>query len=148
MRPYRKRLATMSAARRLAKSWPWAESIKSFCFVLGGNDVLVKDRIAVVSGQEKPATNGRREKPERKDRDTRMTSGFAYCAIGFLALVCYSCCLHGDFVHDDLMAIVKNPDVRSESSIVELWTHDFWGQKMSSNLSHKSYRPLTVLTFR
>lgn len=144
----RSKLVTMSSTKRLPKSWLWTESIKSFCFALGGNDVRRRDRFIAVSGQEKLPTNGPSEKPDRKERATRMASGFAYCAIGFLALACYSNCLHSDFVHDDIMAIVKNPDVKTESSILELWTHDFWGQKMCSNLSHKSYRPLTILTFR
>ncbi|CAJ0968531.1 unnamed protein product [Ranitomeya imitator] len=39
-------------------------------------------------------------------------------------------------------------DLRGETTFGDLWLHDFWGTKLSSNASHKSYRPLTVLTFR
>lgn len=62
--------------------------------------------------------------------------------------------LGGDFVHDDLSAVRYNEDVtasdadgsgRSKSSI---WSNDFWGTALSDVKSHKSYRPLTVLSFR
>lgn len=82
----------------------------------------------------------------RLDHD--VVSGVFYVGVGLLAVGCYANGLRGEFVHDDVMAIVKNPDVRAESSVGELWSHDFWGQKMSSDVSHKSYRPLTVMTFR
>lgn len=53
-----------------------------------------------------------------------------------------------EFVHDDVVAILRNPDVRPSSPWKNLLLDDFWGTPMSSTLSHKSYRPLTVLTFR
>lgn len=43
---------------------------------------------------------------------------------------------------------VKNEDVHGSSPISSLFAHDFWGQDISSASSHKSYRPLTVLTYR
>lgn len=55
--------------------------------------------------------------------------------------------LKGDFVFDDSEAIVKNEAVKSKSWLYPFYT-DFWGTNISSNLSHKSYRPLTVWTFR
>lgn len=39
-------------------------------------------------------------------------------------------------------------DLRAETPLGDLWHHDFWGNQLSSNTSHKSYRPLTVLVFR
>ena len=62
--------------------------------------------------------------------------------------VCYTNSISGDLVHDDIFAIVDNEDVRPSSSLKELFSNDFWGTAMSSNISHKSYRPLSVLTFR
>ena len=54
-----------------------------------------------------------------------------------------------DLVFDDVSAIVKNADVRpDEVSVWSLFVHDYWGSPISSDISHKSYRPLTVLTFR
>ncbi|CAL4094787.1 unnamed protein product, partial [Meganyctiphanes norvegica] len=54
----------------------------------------------------------------------------------------------GDFVHDDLSAIVDNPDVQGTRPIWRIFVNDFWGKPMKDPLSHKSYRPLTILTFR
>jgi hypothetical protein len=57
--------------------------------------------------------------------------------------------LNGGFVFDDSEAIVNNADVRPEDSPwSSLFQHDFWGHRLTSNVSHKSYRPLTTLTFR
>ncbi|CAH1643422.1 unnamed protein product [Spodoptera littoralis] len=72
--------------------------------------------------------------------------------VKLIAIVSLSCLpflftLDGDFVFDDSEAIVKNEDVTSDSW-TELFTHDFWGAKIKSNFSHKSYRPLTVLSFK
>ncbi|VDL43709.1 unnamed protein product [Hymenolepis diminuta] len=53
------------------------------------------------------------------------------------------------FVFDDASAIVDNQDLRSH--IHPWWIlfkNDFWGTPMSYESSHKSYRPLTVLTYR
>ena len=41
-----------------------------------------------------------------------------------------------------------NEDLRSSTPIAQLLRDDFWGEPMRSAVSHKSYRPLTVLTFR
>nr|XP_020754264.1 transmembrane and TPR repeat-containing protein 4 isoform X3 [Odocoileus virginianus texanus] len=68
--------------------------------------------------------------------------------VGFASLVCFARSYDGDFVFDDSEAIVNNKDLRAETPLGDLWHHDFWGSRLSSNTSHKSYRPLTVLTFR
>lgn len=66
-----------------------------------------------------------------------------------LALICYLNSCWGDFVFDDSEAILNNKDVDpGASSVAEIFAHDFWGSKIALNTSHKSYRPLTVLTFR
>ena len=65
-----------------------------------------------------------------------------------LAAACYWNSLQGGLVHDDIFAIRDNPDVRPETPLAQVFTNDFWGRPMSSNVSHKSYRPLTVLSFR
>ncbi|XP_068920304.1 protein O-mannosyl-transferase TMTC4 isoform X3 [Petaurus breviceps papuanus] len=74
-----------------------------------------------------------------------------YCAkllVAFVSFVCFAHSYDGDFVFDDSEAIVNNKDLRAETPVGDLWHHDFWGSKLSSNTSHKSYRPLTILTFR
>jgi len=41
-----------------------------------------------------------------------------------------------------------NPDVTQQRPLRALWTNDFWGQDMALPDSHKSYRPLAVLSLR
>ena len=65
-----------------------------------------------------------------------------------LALTCYWNSLQGGLVHDDIFAIRDNEDVRPDAPLSQVFSNDFWGKPMSSNVSHKSYRPLTILTFR
>ena len=68
------------------------------------------------------------------------------CALlGFL-VYCNSLALH--FCLDDEAAIIDNPDLRSNASWLGLFKNDFWGKLISEQDSHKSYRPLTVATFR
>jgi hypothetical protein len=53
------------------------------------------------------------------------------------------------FVWDDRVAILNNMDIRTNASgVLDLFEHDFWGAPLRSASSHKSFRPLTVLSFR
>ncbi|KAH9490464.1 Protein O-mannosyl-transferase tmtc2 [Bulinus truncatus] len=45
-------------------------------------------------------------------------------------------------------AILKNPDLLPETPLWHLIYNDFWGTPLTHSGSHKSYRPLCVLTFR
>ena len=65
-----------------------------------------------------------------------------------LCLACYWNSLGGELVHDDIFAIKDNQDLHPTTPLFDLFKNDFWGEPMSSVTSHKSYRPLTVLTFR
>lgn len=65
-----------------------------------------------------------------------------------VAVICFICSLDGEFVFDDSEAIVGNKDVKLESPWTSVFSNDFWGNKLATNTSHKSYRPLTVLTYR
>lgn len=72
---------------------------------------------------------------------------------GLLAAAAACCCcywnsLGGEFVHDDVWAIVNNPDVRPDAPLAAAFADDFWGKGMAENTSHKSYRPLCVLSFK
>ncbi|XP_041453072.1 protein O-mannosyl-transferase TMTC3-like [Lytechinus variegatus] len=73
-----------------------------------------------------------------------------FYSAGLLALVfaCYSNSLSCGFVFDDVKAVVENRDLHPESSIFDLFSNDFWGMPMNKERSHKSYRPLCILTFR
>ncbi|XP_020791909.1 protein O-mannosyl-transferase TMTC4 isoform X2 [Boleophthalmus pectinirostris] len=72
----------------------------------------------------------------------------AKVCVGVVALLCFINSYDGEFVFDDSEAIVNNKDLRPTTPLSNLWKNDFWGSNLSSNSSHKSYRPLTVLTFR
>eukprot|EP00937_MAST-01D_sp_MAST-1D-sp2_P002379 g2379.t1 len=60
----------------------------------------------------------------------------------------YANSMWGEIVWDDRAAISNNPDVTSSAAMDELLVHDFWGAPMNAPDSHKSYRPLTVLSYR
>eukprot|EP00937_MAST-01D_sp_MAST-1D-sp2_P000736 g736.t1 len=75
--------------------------------------------------------------------------------IAAAAVLSFSNSLHGDFTLDDDGSIVQNPDVTvpgdgvfNDESLRALWAHDFWGKELSDPSSHKSWRPLTTLSFR
>ncbi|CAL4135362.1 unnamed protein product, partial [Meganyctiphanes norvegica] len=65
-----------------------------------------------------------------------------------VSIVVYISALGCDFVFDDISAIKENRDLRPNTPITNLFLHDFWGTPMHKEQSHKSYRPLCVLTFR
>ncbi|XP_043943799.1 protein O-mannosyl-transferase TMTC3 [Protopterus annectens] len=65
-----------------------------------------------------------------------------------VVLACYWNGLFCGFVFDDVSAILDNKDLRPTTPLKNLFLNDFWGTPMSEERSHKSYRPLTVLTFR
>eukprot|EP00795_Rhopilema_esculentum_P003214 gene3214-1530_t len=80
--------------------------------------------------------------------DVQINKAASFTIIIFLCLVSYWNSLSCDLVHDDVYAIKENADLRPETSWKNLLTNDFWGKSMTDNTSHKSYRPITVLTFR
>lgn len=71
-----------------------------------------------------------------------------YLAIFCAAIACYLLTLEGSFVFDDTEAIVKNKDVMPSTPLYTVFVNDFWGTDISLNSSHKSYRPLTILSYR
>jgi len=71
-----------------------------------------------------------------------------FVVIAVLAVSIYLNALKGEFVFDDLIAVMENKDVLPEADLDAVFSHDFWGQKMDDWQSHKSFRPLTILSFR
>ncbi|CAG7723419.1 unnamed protein product [Allacma fusca] len=65
-----------------------------------------------------------------------------------LAFIVYLNSFKAGFVYDDNRAILSNLDVLPETPWASLMTNDFWGSPLSHSGSHKSFRPLTTLTFR
>ena len=76
------------------------------------------------------------------------TSGHFPIVVLAVVIVIYSNANFCDFVFDDVSAIKDNKDLRPASDLFGLFSHDFWGTPMSKEHSHKSYRPVCVLTFR
>lgn len=71
-----------------------------------------------------------------------------YCLVSLVGALTYANSFHGEFVHDDIPAIVSNGDVNGGNHVLKVFKNDFWGTPMSDPNSHKSYRPLTTLSFR
>lgn len=71
-----------------------------------------------------------------------------YAAAAACAILCHVNSLDGDLVHDDIPAVRHNRDVLGTAPLHHLLLDDFWGTPMGDAHSHKSYRPLTTLTFR
>lgn len=72
-----------------------------------------------------------------------------FCAALFAsAVLLYAQTHRGGYVWDDRAAIVGNADVTGDGSLGLLFEHDFWGQEIHKFDSHKSYRPITTLSFR
>lgn len=73
-----------------------------------------------------------------------------YSVIVVLCIISYGDQLEGDFVFDDQAAILNNKLVSSSNPgpWTDVFRHDFWGTNILNPNSHKSYRPLTTLTFR
>jgi hypothetical protein len=67
--------------------------------------------------------------------------------IGFVAILATWNTRFNEFVWDDRAALILNQDIRAVNW-TDLFLHDFWGTPIHLPSSHKSYRPLTVLTFR
>ncbi|XP_053660165.1 protein O-mannosyl-transferase TMTC4 [Anopheles marshallii] len=72
-----------------------------------------------------------------------------YALLVAASLLSYGGALYGTFVFDDSAAIVKNIDVRNVATPFHtLLRHDFWGNNLTDPTSHKSFRPLTVLSYQ
>uniref|UniRef100_A0A8C9TY34 dolichyl-phosphate-mannose--protein mannosyltransferase n=1 Tax=Scleropages formosus TaxID=113540 RepID=A0A8C9TY34_SCLFO len=78
----------------------------------------------------------------------KLSSCQSRIVVGLAAVLCFANSYDGEFVFDDSEAIINNKDLKPETPLNNIWRNDFWGSNLSSNTSHKSYRPLTVLTFR
>ncbi|KAH8271524.1 hypothetical protein KR018_003180 [Drosophila ironensis] len=63
-------------------------------------------------------------------------------------IACYCNSTQCGLVFDDISAIRDNKDLRPHTPLRNVFLNDFWGTPMRKEQSHKSYRPLTVLTFR
>ena len=69
--------------------------------------------------------------------------------VGILGFVQYIDSRELDLVFDDNLCIRNNDDAYpSRTTWQSVFFHDYWGRDLRKDDSHKSYRPLTMLTFR
>ncbi|XP_052784495.1 protein O-mannosyl-transferase TMTC4-like [Mya arenaria] len=89
-----------------------------------------------------------RPNPENFLPIPRLKYSHAAALVFMISVTCFVITYNGDFVFDDSEAIVGNKDLLPDTPIANVFSNDFWGKKLDSKTSHKSYRPLTTLTFR
>ncbi|XP_032972564.1 protein O-mannosyl-transferase TMTC1 isoform X2 [Rhinolophus ferrumequinum] len=95
------------------------------------------------------ARGGSGDRAPSRRRGCGLAPAGAAALLAGASCLCYGRSLQGEFVHDDVWAIVNNPDVRPGAPLRwGIFSNDFWGKGMAENTSHKSYRPLCVLTFK
>lgn len=85
----------------------------------------------------------RKEKKQAKSSLNKI-----YLVLGLIAVCINLNGLFGDYVHDDVAVVLRNPDVQGKTPFWGLFLNDFWGTRMTNEASHKSFRPLTILSFR
>ncbi|XP_046336395.1 protein O-mannosyl-transferase TMTC2-like isoform X2 [Haliotis rufescens] len=78
----------------------------------------------------------------------RQRMDYPVLAACLVSLCLYLNTLDADFAYDDSRAIQKNQDLLPETPLVNIFFDDFWGTPLTHSGSHKSYRPLCVLSFR
>eukprot|EP00727_Mastigamoeba_balamuthi_P005370 m51a1_g14831 hypothetical protein (658) ;mRNA; r:689112-692071 len=60
----------------------------------------------------------------------------------------YANAIEGEFTFDDWAAVQRHVHVNPASDVWGVWRTDFWGTDIKHPGSHKSFRPITTLTFR
>lgn len=100
-------------------------------------------RTHIASSSRKESINN-----SNKSIDDVSSHMWLYMVVWIASVLSYINGLTADFVHDDLSAITSNPDVTGRNPLYQVFLNDYWGRPLSHPLSHKSYRPLTILTFR
>ncbi|XP_049865069.1 protein O-mannosyl-transferase TMTC1-like [Pectinophora gossypiella] len=99
--------------------------------------------------RRRPLPPVREESSQSKSWRSACDSDLAmYALVACVGALTYANSLAGEFVHDDIPAIVSNRDVNGANPVLSVFVNDFWGTPMSDPNSHKSYRPLTTLSFR
>lgn len=71
-----------------------------------------------------------------------------WTAILAIGAYCDPQALRGKWVYDDAGSVAKNVVVNGQVPWKDAFTRDFWGTPMTEPQSHKSFRPITTLTFK
>jgi hypothetical protein len=77
-----------------------------------------------------------------------LAASAAYVAVFAVAMGIFSNAFDCEFVYDDPGAILNNVDVVKPVDWSRLMKNDFWGRDLKEPVSHRSFRPLAVLSFR
>ncbi|EDW09963.1 protein O-mannosyl-transferase Tmtc3 [Drosophila mojavensis] len=89
-----------------------------------------------------------RERERARAGSSSQRNLLEFLCICVACVVCYYNSTQCGLVFDDISAIRDNKDLRPSTPLRNVFLNDFWGTPMRKEQSHKSYRPLTVLTFR
>ncbi|KAM8712089.1 hypothetical protein ACLKA7_012590 [Drosophila subpalustris] len=110
---------------------------------------------AITTAPAAATCNRERERASRSGNNTNNNTNrnsqrnlVEFVCICIACLVCYYNSTQCGLVFDDISAIRDNKDLRPSTPLRNVFLNDFWGTPMRKEQSHKSYRPLTVLTFR
>ncbi|XP_018017824.1 protein O-mannosyl-transferase TMTC1, partial [Hyalella azteca] len=113
------------------------------CSICGGSG----DAIVEVNRRSRHSSQSNCDRRNVGDSNQQNLT-WLYMIVWLVSVLPYINGLTGEFVHDDLSAITSNPDVTGANPLYQVFLNDYWGKPLSHPLSHKSYRPLTILTFR
>jgi hypothetical protein len=68
--------------------------------------------------------------------------------VPLVAVLCFVNTWNHEFTFDDLAAIQKNKDLLPETPLYNIFINNYWGSPIKHLNAHKSYRPITTLTFK
>jgi len=95
-----------------------------------------------------PTTNGQAEvSAERRAQDPPKWVRWAPAILLALVILCYTRAVQFEFVYDDLIVVLKNPNLEHWSSIPTYFTTHVYGQFNTANVHSNIYRPVFLLWF-
>lgn len=70
--------------------------------------------------------------------------------VALISIIAYwdDTALHGKFVYDDAGSVARNVVVSGKVPWTDVWKRDYWGTSMAEPASHKSFRPITTISFK
>ena len=130
--------------------YPSVQQHQNWPSICSGNNDFQRATESGVEWLNPPRGRGGRRRNKMQERKTFSTplSSSPVLLLSLVSSACYFNSIFGGFVFDDVSAIKDNKDLRPNSPLSNIFYNDFWGLPMSKEQSHKSYRPLTVLSFR
>ncbi|KAH8279438.1 hypothetical protein KR026_009582 [Drosophila bipectinata] len=112
------------------------------------NPQPLASQLASPSGHNAACNRVREREKEVRTVSSSQRNLIEFLCICVACIACYYNSTQCGLVFDDISAIRDNKDLRPHTPLRNVFLNDFWGTPMRKEQSHKSYRPLTVLTFR